>query len=214
MASYSPDISIRVAVIEENAVEREYLLALVSRAPGVKVLAAYGSLTGTVAELEQEPPDLVIADLRVLDDFTVNWLRNFRTVLPHTAMLVLSDEKEREPVFQALEAGVSGWLQKPCTGDQIVRAILVLHDGGAVLSSPVARQILKYFHARGTSVDCLSHREREVLNLLGRGLQAMDIAARLGLTPSTVRTHVRNLLQKLKVTSRTEAVAKYLNPVS
>jgi DNA-binding NarL/FixJ family response regulator len=63
-------------------------------------------------------------------------------------------------------------------------------------------------------VNCLTRREREVLKLLGRGQQSADISEELGVRPGTVRTHVRNLLQKLKVTSRTEAVAKYLNPVT
>ena len=212
MARYSRDADINVAVIEENPVEREYLLALVAGAPGVTLSGAYSGLPEALPEFEKDPPDMVIADLEGSNDLAVTCLKQLHTALPHTSVLVLSTERNRDQLFEALEAGVSGWLQKPCTADQILRAIIVLHEGGAILSSPVARKILDYFHARGSSIDCLSGREREILGLLGQGMQAANIAEKLGLSRSTVRTHVRNMLLKLKANSRTEAVAKYLNP--
>jgi DNA-binding NarL/FixJ family response regulator len=212
MAQYNPDIGIRVAVVEENPVEREYLTALVDGAPGVEVSSAYSGLAGTMSLLEKDRPDLLLLDLDALTGFQTEWIRELHTKLPHTTMLVLSAEKDRKQIFQTLEAGVSGWLQKPCTADQIIRAILLVHEGGAVLSSPVARQILNYFHARGSSVDTLTPREREVLGHLSQGLLAADIAAKLGVSRETIRTHVRNILVKLKANSRAEAMAKYLNP--
>ena len=214
MAKSSSDIKIRVGVVEANPVEREYLLALIERAPGVVVSAAYGGLDGTLPELQRDQPDLVVLDLDGLTGFETEWLRKLRAKLPHSAVLVLSSEKNRDQVFHTLEAGVSGWLQKPCTADQIVRALLALHEGGAVLSNQVARQILDYFHARGTSVGSLTAREREVLSQLGQGNVSADIAARLGITKDTFRTHVRSILAKLNASSRAEALAKYLNPVS
>jgi two-component system, NarL family, response regulator LiaR len=214
MASSSSEVKVRVAVVEANPVERQYLLALVERAPGLVVSAAYGSLEGTASQLENDQPDLVLIDLDGLIGFETEWLRKLRGKLPHTALLVLSSEMNREQVFNTLEAGVSGWLQKPCTPDQIVRALLAAHEGGAVLSNQVARQILDYFHARGTSVGTLTAREREVLSQLGQGTVSADIVARLGITNDTFRTHVRSILVKLNANSRAEALAKYLNPAS
>jgi len=212
MATHTRDVSTTVAVIERNPVEREYLLALVAGAPGVTLSGAYSGMVAALPELEKDPPNLIIADLGDTDGLASTWLSQLHDALPLTSVLVLSTEKDREHLFQALEAGVSGWLQKPCTADQILRAIVVVHEGGAVLSSPVARKILEYFHARGNSINCLSPREREILSLMSQGLQALEIARELGLSQATVRTHVRNLLPKLKANSRTEAVAKYLNP--
>lgn len=212
MAKYSGDANIRVAVIEPNAVEREYLLALVAGAPGVSLTDAYESLDSALPEFPKEQPDIVIADLAAGDQPAATWLKQLHACVPHTPVLVLSTDKDRDELFEALEAGVSGWLQKPCTADQILRAIVILYEGGAVLSSSVARKILQYFHARGSSVDGLSSREREILILLGQGIQAVDIAEKLGVSRSTVRTHVRNMLQKLNANSRAQAVAKYLNP--
>jgi len=212
LAKYLPDLRIRVAIIEQNPVEREYLLALVGGAPGMALSGAFSTLADALPDLKKEPPDLILVDLEGPEDPAPNWLRQFHSALPHTAVLILAAEKARALLFQTLEAGVSGWLQKPCSADQILRAIIILHEGGAVLSSQVAGKILEYFHARGTSIDCLSQREREVLILLGQGLQLDEIAAKLDVAMATIRTHIRNLLQKLKATSRIEAVAKYLNP--
>ncbi len=212
MAKYSREMKIRVGVIEPNPVEREYLLALVAGAPGVSVTDAYNDVETALSEFQRDQPDIVIADLAGADGCAPTWLKQLHTGAPHTTVLVLSTDKDRDQLFEALEAGVSGWLQKPCAADQILRAIVILYEGGAILSSSVARKILEYFHARGSSMNGLSRREREILGLLGQGVQAVDIAERLGLSPSTVRTHVRNLLQKLKANSRAEAVAKYLNP--
>ncbi len=213
MVKYCPEEKVRVAVIEPNPVEREYLLALVGGAPGVSLTDTCSSLVAALPELEQSPPDLVIADTEGSDGFVTTWLKQMHTSLPDTAVLVLSAEENRDHLFAALEAGVSGWLQKPFTADQILHAIDMLQQGGAVLSSSVARKILEYFQARGSSVRHLSRGEREILSLVGQGLQAADIAERLGLSHSLVRTHVRTILLKLKVNSRAEAVAKYLNPL-
>ncbi|MGO8927569.1 MAG: LuxR C-terminal-related transcriptional regulator [Limisphaerales bacterium] len=212
MARYSSDLNIRVALIDPNPVEREYLLGLVAGVPGVTLTGAYSGLAAALPELENDSTDMVIADLEAPNNSAATWLRQLHTAVPQASVLVLSAEKDRDHLFQALEAGVSGWLQKPCTADQILRAIVILHEGGAVLSGPVVRKILEYFRARGSAVGCLSPREREILGLLGQAVQAADIAQQLGLSQSTLRTHVRNMLLKLKASSRTEAVAKYLNP--
>jgi len=212
MASYIRNPGMRVAVIEPNPVELQYLLALAAGTPGVSATDGYSSLTAAMSELEDNPPGLVIVDLDSVGSFAGTWLKEMHTSLPQTVILVLSTENDRDRLFAALEAGISGWLQKPCTADQVLRAIATLRKGGAVLSSSVARRILDYFQARGSSVRHLSRREREILALLGQSMQATDIAERLGLSNTMVRTHVRSILLKLKANSRAEAVAKYLNP--
>ncbi len=212
MARHSPESTLRIAVIERNPIELEYLCALVGGAPGVTLTDGYSSLVAALPELKESAPDLVIADIERANGFAVNWLKQLHASLPQTAVLVLSTEINRGRLFATLEAGVSGWLQKPCTADQILRAIVMLHEGGGILSSSVASKILKHFQARRSSVRHLSSREREVLSLLGEGLHVTDMAERLGLSYSMVRAHLRTIRLKLKANSHAEAVAKYLNP--
>jgi len=212
MARCSQDTKIQVAIIEPNLTRLEDLVDLVAATPGVTLSGNYSDYVGALPKLRRNPPDMVIADLEAFNDQAATWLEQLHKALPHASVLILSTKKKRDQLFQVLEAGVSGWLQKPCTSDQIVSAIIILRDGGAVLSNPIARQILDYFRAREKSVQCLSGRQREILGLLSHGKELPSIAKKLGIGPSTVRTHVRNMLLKLKVNSRTKAVAKYLNP--
>jgi DNA-binding NarL/FixJ family response regulator len=212
MAKDATGTDIRVAVIEENPVEREYLQAVVGGAPGVAFTGMYGGLEGTMTHLQKDAPDLVLLDLEALTNFHTDWIQELHRKLPQTSMLVLSAEQDRDEIFRTLEAGVSGWLQKPCTAEQLIRAILVLSKGGAVLSSEVSWEVLAYFNARGASVDSLTAPEREVLGHLGQGCLAEHMATKLGISKETLRTHVRHILVKLKANSPAEAVAKYLNP--
>jgi DNA-binding NarL/FixJ family response regulator len=114
--------------------------------------------------------------------------------------------------IEALEAGASAYLPKPCGAEELVRTIRTVHQGGAVVASPVAKAILDYFRARGSVFRLLTERERQVLTCLTRGLSQKAIASELGIDKGTVRTHVRNILGKLDVHSSAEAIAFYLNP--
>ncbi len=213
MAKYSSEIKIRVLIIEENPVEREYLRALVAGAPGVNVSAVHPSIEGVFPQLRKDLPDVVLINISAQREVEVEWLRQVHNELPHTSVLVLSAQRGSREFLQTLEAGISGWLEKPCTADQILRAILVVHEGGAVLSSQAARKLLDYFQARGSLLGSLTPREREIMLLLSEGCLTEDMAAKLGVARVTLHTHINNILEKLNVSSRAEAVAKYLNPM-
>ncbi len=212
LARGSSDPKTRVVLIEANPRELEYLSALLGGTRDVTLIGSYDGMDDAVSELAKERPDLVLLDLDGLQNFDPHWLRNLHRTLPQTAVLILSSERRREHVFATLEVGVSGWLPKPCSADQFIRGVLTVREGGAVLGNQVARHILDYFQARGNSIESLTAREREFLGHLGKGLISAEISLMLGITKDTMRSHVRNILIKLKANSRTEAVAKYLNP--
>jgi DNA-binding NarL/FixJ family response regulator len=204
--------TMRVAIIEENAAEREYLAGLVGSTPGVAVSAAYSGMEEALSGMAKAPAALVLVDLDTLHNSGENAFRELRAQWPHTPVLVLSSSANREQLFRTLEEGVSGWLDKPCQPDQLARAILMVQEGGAVLSNQAARIITQHFTARGLSIQSLSTREREVLGYLSERLDLAEIARRLGVTQGTIRSHIHKILLKLGVKSQTEALAKYLNP--
>jgi DNA-binding NarL/FixJ family response regulator len=209
---HSSEVRTRVTIIEENHVEREYLQALVGAASGVTVSAVHEGINGVLPKLRKDLPDVLLIDIAASGKAQAEWLRRVHNELPHTSVLVLSSKRGGQEFLHTLEAGISGWLDKPCAADQIVRAILILKEGGAVLCSQAARRLLDHFDARGTLLDTMTGREREVMLLLSEGRLSEDIAARLGVAKATLRTHIKNILEKLKVGSRAEALAKYLNP--
>ena len=215
MANYSPDISIRVAVIEENAVEREYLLALVSAPPASPSRPPTAASPRPAGDREGPagPGHCRSPGPRTIRTVTLAEAIAHRPAA-HRSPGPFGRERPR--------AGLPGpgsrrlrLVAKTCTADQIRarhpraprrRGGVVQPRRPAKSSSTSTPEAARWIASATASA--------RFSDLLGRGIQAIDIAARLGLSPSTVRTHVRNLLQKLKATSRTEAVAKYLNPVS
>jgi DNA-binding NarL/FixJ family response regulator len=213
MPKDSINAKMRVAVIEENPAQREYLLTLVGSTPGVTVTAAYSGVAEALEQMRQVPPALVLMDVDLPAHSAECAVQMLRQRFPHTELLVLSSNPNPEQLIRILEEGVAGWLQKPCSPDQIMRSILLANEGGALLSSQVALTLLRYFRARGQSVHSLSKREREVLGCLAVGLSADDMARRLSVSKGTIRSHLRKILLKLGVRSQTEALAKYFNPL-
>jgi DNA-binding NarL/FixJ family response regulator len=204
--------TVRIFVIEDNEMERGYLWSLLNGTPGVACGGAFGKGDEALDRLSKDRPDVILIALKASEPSDFDWLLRIHALAPRTPVLLLSPELNAGDLFRVLEVGVSGLLEKPCSPDQIVRAIMIVNDGGAVMSAQVARRVLNYFHARGISVAGLTAREREVLNLLAQGQRASEIASRLGVSSETIRTHLRNILDKMHVHSRFEAVAKYLNP--
>jgi DNA-binding NarL/FixJ family response regulator len=203
---------IRVCIIEKDPDERAYLSALINGAPELLLLCAHATPDEALDHLAARPPDLIFVDLSNSDGTDLKFLQRKERVAPYTPVLALIGEGEQQILVQLLELGVRGCMQKPCPPEQLLRAMYSLHGGGAAICSSVALQVVDYFHARGRVAQGLTLREREVLNLLAQGAMQDEIARRLSLSVSTVRTHLRNIIAKLQVHSRTEAVAKYLNP--
>jgi DNA-binding NarL/FixJ family response regulator len=130
---------------------------------------------------------------------------------PHLEILVLTIHDAPKRIFEALEAGASGYLVKPSPAARILEAIQEVFDGGSPMSAPVARVVIRTFHQRGrdkTQLAGLTRREAEVLHLLSQGMHYKEIAARLGISPRTVGGHLQHIYEKLHVHSATEALVK------
>jgi DNA-binding NarL/FixJ family response regulator len=142
----------------------------------------------------------------------IECIARLKQLCPSALCLVLTMYEDAPVIFDALKAGACGFLLKRTPPTEITAAIVQAHGGGSPMSPLVARQVVSFFH-RSASADGLSvltAREREVLELLATGSLYKEIAERLGMSFDTVRTHLRNIYEKLHVHSRTEAVVKYL----
>jgi DNA-binding NarL/FixJ family response regulator len=207
-------IYVSVAVIEHDQVEREYLAALLGTASGIVVAGTYATLAEFLKTARQARPGIILVDAAELDRFGDHALPAIHSEQPQAAVVVLSADLRPDTLLAILEHGISGWLDKPCPADHLIRSILRVRDAEAVLDCRAARMLVDLFRARGSMVNGLSKRERVIFHYLAQGLHAHAIAAQLDLSTATVRSHLHNILAKMGVDSQTAALAKYFNPIS
>jgi NarL family two-component system response regulator LiaR len=151
-------------------------------------------------------PDVVLMDMVMPDMDGVNATRAICEQFPQVQVIALTSFKEGELVKEALGAGAIGYLLKDISADELARAIRAAHSGRATLSSEAAQALVQTAHQPPAPGLDLTDREHEVLVLMVEGLNNTQIAERLNVSPSTVKSHVSNILSKFGVASRTEAV--------
>lgn len=206
-------MNLRVLVVDDHPLYRDGLVTAIAAMPDVEVVgdAADGAEAVRIArELE---PDVVVMDLHMPELNGIEATRQMVTDRPATAVLVLTMLDGDDSVFAAMRAGARGYLLKGADRAEIRRALEAMANGEVVFSSGIASRVLSFF-ASGpakpvlTPFPLLTDREREILDLVARGLTNAAIAQRLVLSSKTVRNHVSNVLTKLQAASRAEAVAQ------
>ncbi len=206
-------MSIKVAIVEDNASMRDGLAALLRMSPGFTLTAACRSGDAAVRELPPLAPEVVLMDINMHGISGIETLRQLRLQLPDLKVIMLTVATDARHVYSAFETGADGYLVKDTEPVRILEAIREVHGGGSPISSPIARLLVQKFHQRGPSPhpeDNLTPREEEILTCLARGYRAKEIADELGISIHTVQTHIRKIYSKMQVRSGAEAVAKFL----
>jgi DNA-binding NarL/FixJ family response regulator len=207
--------NIRVSVVEDDSVVREQLVHQLQRAHGFTCVSSHRSAEAALEELPRHKPDVVLMDINLPRMSGIDCVRQLKGLLPQTQYVMLTVYEDADVIFKSLLAGAVGYLLKGRTGSgaQVLEAVRDAARGGSPLNSLIARKIVQYFHRQpshsGTEQP-LSARESEVLELLSRGLPYKEIADLLSVNIETVRKHCHNIYEKLQVSSRTEAVVKFL----
>jgi DNA-binding NarL/FixJ family response regulator len=163
--------------------------------------------------IPQKEPEVVLMDIELPDISGIECTARLKRLLPDVQILILTVYKNSDLIFKALEAGASGYLLKRSTSDEILRAIRDVKEGGAPMSSEIARKVVQSFRKQADvspELASLTRREEEILSLLAQGYASKEIGDKLAITYDTVCSHLRHIYDKLHVRSRTAAVIKYL----
>ena len=200
--------TIRVLIVDDHAVVRRGLHALLATEPGIEVAGEAADGREAVERAVELRPEVVIMDLVLPEIDGVEAILQIKSRLPDARILVLTSFGSDEMLFPALKAGALGYLLKDASPDELVRAIRSTARGLTSLNQTVARRLLAELSADGGKRpprETLTQRETEVLCLLARGLSNDQIARSLNISEATARTHVSNILFKLGVDNRTQA---------
>lgn len=202
----------RVLLADDHEAFRSGLAALLRTVDGIAVIGEASSGEDAVRLALETQPDVVVMDLNMADLDGIEATRRIVATSPHIAVLVLSMYEDDDQVFGSLKAGARGYLLKGADRTEIVRAIRSVASGEAIFGPGIARRLVAFFAAGGgaapTAFPELTTREREILDLVARGLSNTEITARLVLSPKTVRNHVSNIFSKLQVADRAQAIVR------
>lgn len=203
-------MTLRVLVVDDHPLYREGLVTAMSAMPGVDVVGQAGNGQEAVDLVDELEPDVVVMDLYMPVLNGIDATRQIIAKRPHTAILVLTMADGDDSVFAAMRAGARGYLLKGADRKEIARGLETIAADEVIFSSAIASRVLAWFTSGPNLAPFpeLTDREREVLDLLARGLTNAAIAARLVVSEKTIRNHVSNVFCKLHVTSRAEAVAR------
>jgi two-component system, NarL family, response regulator LiaR len=197
---------IRILVADDHAMVRRGLATFLKVYDDLALVGEAENGEEAVRRCAEQQPDVVLMDMVMPGMDGVQATRAIRSQFPAVQVIALTSFKEGDLIKKAMEAGAIGYLLKDVSADELVQAIRAAHAGRATLSADVAQVIVQTASQPPAPGLDLTERERTVLSLLVEGLNNTQIAARLSVSPSTIKTHVSNILSKFGVSSRTEAV--------
>lgn len=202
---------IRVAVVEDDSEIRQLLRNMLVRAEQLHVVGSYPDADAYLADLDRIVPDVVLMDIGLPGMNGIECVRSAKPKHPAVQYLMSTVFESPAYIHEALCAGATGYLVKNDEPGSIIAAVRDIHAGGSPMSPAIARLVVASFQQqaqREIQDELLTEREKGILDQLANGLMYKEIAAKAGISTETVRKHVRNIYEKLQVSSRHEAVRK------
>jgi DNA-binding NarL/FixJ family response regulator len=207
---------ISVCIVDDNSDLRNALEEIVEMSEGYRCVGTIGTAEEAISQIPILRPDVVLMDINLGGTQSgIDCVKALKQQVPATNFMMCTVYEEDEKIFEALSAGASGYILKKTAPARLLESIRELYQGGAPMSSQIARKVVAAFQKKSAAagsndeLDELSNREKEILEQLSKGLMYKEIAAELFISPETVRKHVYHIYEKLHVTNRIEAVNKY-----
>jgi DNA-binding NarL/FixJ family response regulator len=204
---------VRVFLVDDDDLMRAGLKAVLSSDKNIEVIGEASDGRAAIDELAVRTPDVVLMDVRMRDVDGISATREILSASPGLKIAILTTFEEDDYIFGALRAGASGFLLKRTRPEELIAAIRALASGDSLLSPSVTRRVIERMAGQPAPdpsveqrLDAITPREREVLELIARGLSNTEIAQALVVEESTVKTHVKHILTKLRLRDRVQAV--------
>ena len=198
--------NIHVAIVEDDPEIRQTLALIIDGTPGFWCKHTYESVELAIRELPKLPIQVVLMDVELPGVSGIIGVKKLKPMMPATDFIMLTIRQDDETVFNSICAGATGYLVKDTPPSELLGSIVEVRKGGAPMSASIARQVILSFH--NTTPSPLSERETEILKYLSQGMNYRTVAEKIYLSPHTVKTHIKNIYQKLHVNSRAEAIKK------
>jgi DNA-binding NarL/FixJ family response regulator len=202
-------MNIRVAIVEDTKDIREGLAMLINASDGYSCTYVFENAEDALEKLPTDAPDVVLMDINLPGMSGPECVKKLKPLCPQTQFLMCTVYEEDEHIFESLKSGATGYILKKTPPTKLLEAITDIHNGGSPMTGGIARKVLTSFTpAVPTNTNDLSTREFEILEALAKGFRYKEIADKLFISIDTVRSHIRNIYEKLQVHSRTEALNK------
>ena len=200
-----------IAVIEDDEKIRTCLVEQMRLNMDVENIIEFSNGEAAIKELSVNPVEIAMFDIQLPGIDGIECIRKLKLIHPRMQCMVLTVYDNADTVFKALRAGANSYILKSTTSERIIEAINELYSGGSPISSDIARKVIEAFQVKENGNDFFQHlskREQEMLEQLSHGFRYKEIAEHLFISTETVRTHIRNIYEKLQVNSRVEALKK------
>jgi RNA polymerase sigma factor (sigma-70 family) len=214
-------MTISVCIVDDNKDIRSALEQIILMAEGYTLAGSYADAEEALLKIPAAKPNVVLMDINLGDgESGIDCVRQLKPQYPEILFMMCTIYEEDEKIFEALKAGANGYILKKTAPGKLLDALRELHEGGAPMSSQIARKVVNAFQKMSTeqsggptaiakAISILSNRENEILELLAKGMLYKEIAARLFISQETVRKHVYHIYEKLHVNNRVEAINKF-----
>lgn len=210
-------MNVRIGIVEDSVAICSNWVQMLSAQPGFECVGDFRTGEEALLKMPGLEPDVVLMDISLPGMSGIECVARLKALLPNTPMLVVTVHSDNERLFRALQAGASGYLLKRSSPSELIEAIQEVLQGGAPMTGEIARRVLESFSRPATAPNencALSARENEVLELIAQAWSDKEIADRLQISYTTVRSHVAQIFKKLHVRSRVEAATRFVRPAS
>jgi len=198
----------KISIVEDDVLLRQNLKLLLSGETGISVVSVYASAEEALAGIKRARPEILLADIGLPGMSGIELIRKLKDQMPDLEIMAHTVFDDRETVFSAIKAGASGYILKGSTPRELIDALHTLAKGGSPMSPKIARKVIREFQGEGINEQyILSHRETEIVKEIEIGLSYKDIAVKLGISPHTVHTHIKNIYEKLHAKDRQGALS-------